>query len=396
MMAGFSSERQLVLISAGIATRRRAMSQQAARLASDLDWCRLERTLRARRLLTNLGPRIIELANGAASTDFRAAVEHGIEVARRQGAFLQLVCQQITDELAKAGIASAPLKGPAMGEAIYDDPGRRISYDIDLLVAPAHLDLAVQVVRGLGYDAPTDPVEHHGLPLLHYALIHSQAKLPPIELHWRIHWYDRVFAHERLLPPSAEQHERWRPTAADELAALLLFYARDGFVGLRLATDLSAWWDTRAPELKPGDFDHLLDLYPALAPALSAAISVAEKVIGLPADQVLHKRPALGVRGHIATRLADPNPRASEQQLHADMGLVDGLLMPPGNLGGFVKRQILLSDEAFSERARQVPDWKAKSALGHAWRVLARYILATMQIVRGPERLASASSRQAR
>jgi hypothetical protein len=29
----------------------------------------------------------------------------------------------------------------------------------------------------------------------------------------------------------------------EQLAALLLFYARDGFLGLRFVADIAAWWD---------------------------------------------------------------------------------------------------------------------------------------------------------
>ncbi len=50
-----------------------------------------------------------------------------------------------------------------------------------------------------------------------------------MELHWRVHWYERSFAHERLLPPTPDDPpQNWRPAPADELAALLLFYAGMG------------------------------------------------------------------------------------------------------------------------------------------------------------------------
>src|SRR5205814_8803590 len=100
-------------------------------------------------------------------------------------------------------------------------------------VAPEHLKRAVEVVRELGYARPTDYVDSSGLPLLHFALVHERDELPPVELHWRIHWYETRFARERLLAPDGAPD--WRPAPVDELAALLLFYARDGFTGLRQA-----------------------------------------------------------------------------------------------------------------------------------------------------------------
>ena len=109
-------------------------------------------------------------------------------------------------------------------------------------------------------------------------LVHERNELPPVELHWRVHWYERNFAHERLLPPTADESPGvWRPAPTDELAALLLFYARDGFVDLRLATDLSAWWEVYGNDLPPGAVDELLRIYPALARVIPAAIEAAER-----------------------------------------------------------------------------------------------------------------------
>ncbi len=236
-MSSLQAERQVILLSAGTAARRRAMGERAERLLGEVDWSRLVETLRRRRLLTVLGPRVLELAEGSAGDGFPEAVEQALEAGRRRGAFLQLISLRIVAMLADAGIRCTPLKGPLLGEAIYGDPGRRLSGDIDLLVAPEQLQAAVEVVRELGYGAPIDYVREDGLPQLHLALTHERAELPPVELHWRVHWYERTFARERLLPPTGAPPGDWRPAPTDELAALLLFYARDGFVGLRLAAD---------------------------------------------------------------------------------------------------------------------------------------------------------------
>ena len=242
-MSSLQAERRVILLSAGTTARRQATREQAERLVVGVDWSRLAETLRLRKLLPVLGPRILALVGDSASNDFAAAVERALEVGRRQGAFLQLITLHIVAMLADAGIRCAPLKGPLLGEAIHGDPGRRLSSDIDLLVAPEHLQRAVEVVRGLGYGAPTDHVLADGLPLLHFVLGHEREELPPVEIHWRVHWYERSFARERLLPPMVDPRIEWRPAPVDELAALLLFYARDGFIDLRMASDLSAWWD---------------------------------------------------------------------------------------------------------------------------------------------------------
>jgi hypothetical protein len=385
-MSSLDVERQVILYSAGTAAHRAAGRARARRLTGELNWLGLVGTLRSRKLLPVLGPRILELAEGRAGGELAAAVEQALEAGRRQGAFLQLVSQRMTASLAAAGIRSAPLKGPMLGEAIYGDLGRRLSSDIDLLVSPDELEAAVEVVRGLGYDAPTDYVEDCGLPLLHSTLLHERGELPPVELHWRIHWYERSFAQDRLLPPSADALGLWRPAPADELAALLLFYARDGFIDLRQASDLSAWWDVYGAELAPGALDEPLGAYPALGRVLSVAAEVAEKIVGLPARQIIGGLPRRGLRERVAVRLANPHPRSSQPQLYADIGLIDGLLMPLGGSRAFVRRQLFPPAQVLEAHARHRSRPRARSSLGRAAGVLLRYALTMTRLVRAPDR----------
>jgi len=314
-------------------------------------------------------------------------VGQAITAGRRHGAVLQIISLRVMTALADAGIRSAALKGPLLGEAIYGDPGRRLSSDIDLLVSPEQLQAAVEVVRGLGYDAPTDYVERCGLPRLHFALVHERGELPPVELHWRVHWYERTFARERLLPPTCDQQDGWRPAPSDELVALLLFYARDGFVDLRLASDLSAWWDACGADLPPGAVDELLGVYPALARVIRAAVKAAENTVGLPAAQIIGHMPKLDLRERMAVRLANPNPHASQSQLYADMGLIDGLLMPRGSFGAFVRRQVILPPEVLDELDRRAPKQRARSPLNRGVGMLGRYGLTAARLVRAPETL---------
>ncbi len=366
------------------------MREHARRLMLDVEWSRLTETLRWRKLLPVLGPRIQELAQGSASSEFLAAVEQALEAGRRQGSFLQLVCQRVMAMLDGAGIRSAPLKGPQLGEAIYGDPGRRLSGDIDLLVAPEQLTAAVEVVRALGYQAPRDYVHDHGLPLLHFVLVHTREELPPVELHWRVHWYERSFARERLLPPVGHPSGDWRPAPADELVALLLFYARDGFIDLRLAADLSAWWDACGAGVRAGAVDELLDVYPELARVIVVALNVAEKLVGLPAAQIINGARAHGAHGmreHIAVRLANPNPHTSPSQLYADMGLIDGLLAPRGGFGEFVRRQLLPPSAVLDEQARNGAKQRARSPLARCAGMLTRYGLTLARLARSPEAL---------
>ncbi len=382
------AERKLILLSAATAARREALRERIARpAAAKVDWAHLAEALHVRRLLPVLGPRVLGLAGESASDEFAATVEQALEAGRRQAALLQLVSLRAGAALAAAGIRSSPLKGPQLSEAIHGDPGSRLSSDIDLLVAPEQLGDAVDAVRELGYEAPSDPIEPNGLPRLHFALIHSRGELPPLELHWRIHWYEERFASERLLPPGIEVQAEWRPQPADELAALLLFYARDGFIDLRLPADLSAWWDTLGASLGPGGLDGTIASYPSLAPSIRVAAQVAETVAGVPAAQLLTDSPPPRLRHRVAARLANPTPHSSRAQLYADIGLIDGLLSPPGGLGAFVRRQVLPPQEVLEQQARHGARRKRRSSLGRGAGIIGRYGLAMTRLLRPGETL---------
>jgi hypothetical protein len=365
---------RLVLAAAGTAARRRASAAAAREAARAADWPKLARLLGERRLLATLGPRLIELAGDASSRQFATAVASAVAETRRQAALVHLVGEQVRERLAAAGIRSSVLKGPELGERIYGEAGRRPSSDVDLLVDASDLHPAVAVVRQLGYGAPLDREREGGLPLLHFALVHEAGELPPVELHWRIHWYEREFAATRLLPPPGCRDRL--PEPADELLALLLFYARDGFAGLKQATDIGAWWDSRGSDLAPGALDRAVAPFPALRPAVLAASRAAEAVVGLPAGDLIKDR--LGVRTAAAARLANPLPASTEAQVFADMGLVDGLLAPAGDWRGFVSRQVLPPPTAMPRR----PDGRPQTRHGHAARVLARYCLASPRLLR--------------
>jgi hypothetical protein len=378
-------ERQLILYGAGTLARRRAEAERAEWLVSRVDLPRLAAVLRARRLLTTLGPRIAEVATGDAGDGFREAVDEAVATGRRHGAFLQLVSHRVIAVLAEAGIRSIALKGPLLGEEIYGDPGRRPSNDIDLLVSPEQLHAAADVVRELGYGVPTDYLYDSGLPLLHLVLQHERGELPPVELHWRVHWYERNFACERLLPPEGRALGAWRPPLVAELAALLLFYARDGFVDLRLASDLGAWWDVHGGDLPPGALDGLLSDYPEFARVIPVAVRVADKLVGLPGARIVGKTSKFGLRGHTAVRLANPNPRSSRAQIYADVGLIDGLLMPPGEFGAFMRRNMLPPPEVLNQHARHAARGRARSSFGRCVGLVGRYGLTMTRLLRPSE-----------
>ena len=106
-MSNAQAERRLILLSAGTAKRRLDMREQAGLLMGEVDWSRLAGTLRLRRLLPSLGPRLLELADGRATDDFGAAVEQAITAGRRQGASADNGCAR------RRGDSLCCIEGPA-------------------------------------------------------------------------------------------------------------------------------------------------------------------------------------------------------------------------------------------------------------------------------------------
>jgi hypothetical protein len=375
-----SAEQELILRAAATRERRAAERGRIDALAQAVDWTALTDQLAHARLLPTLGPRIAALAGEEAAPELHEAARAAVEACRRQDALLLLIGQQVIEALRARGIAAAALKGPGLGEELYGEAGRRLSSDIDLLVPAARLREAVAVAAELGYEQPTDPVEENGLPLLHFAMPHGE--LPAVELHWRIHWYEDRFAAERLLPPAAADGG-WRPEPVDRLIALLLYYARDGFSGMRQATDLAAWWDRFGDGLGAGELEARLASYPQLRPAVGAAARVADRTVGLPSARLLGGS-RLDGRGRVAVALADPRPYATMQQLYAEIALIDGLLTPRGGLGAYLSRQIAPSTEVIQDHTDKALSAHMTSRAGYAMRILGRCALALGRLLRLP------------
>ena len=272
--------------------------------------------------------------------------------------------------LAEGGVRWMPLKGPSLGTQLYGEPSVRSSLDLDFLVAPDDLDTAVRIVQEqMGYPPPADPVSKAGLPLLHYRL-EAEGRVP-LEFHWRVHWYEAAFSAELLESWSADG--RLSPEA--ELACLLLFYARDGFSGLKLAADVAAWWDRRGSELEPGAMRELLERHPKVAPAVRTAAVVAGDVVGLP---------SIGLDGPrtppLARRFCDWQLTRDPRQMSADTSLVDVLLAPSG------MRARLLARHLFPT-APVVARWGSESSstllrVQHPFRQTGRWILGLGRAVR--------------
>jgi hypothetical protein len=341
---------QLALIAVSTSRRRAIRAREAADLAERVNVDALVRYVTQQRLSLVVPARLGELGlEGLART-----LEERLHAAGQQavaGAKVQwLLADGILRRLEEAGVPALMLKGVDLSNRLYGDSASRESRDVDLLVSPDQLERSVTIARQeFGYAAPLDARGADGRPLLHYRLEHPKG-WPSLELHWRVHWYEHRSG-EVMVRESAMIAGRRTLTPSHELASLLLFYARDGFVGIRDLAAIAAWWDRYGETLPPSGLREFALRFPELAPALTASAAVAGDMAGLPLAPLRLDPSWSTFRTRRAARLADPQPGANLSKLLADMAVVDLLLTPGYDLKGFVRRQILM-DNSYEEAIR--------------------------------------------
>ena len=218
------------------------------------------------------------------------------------------------------------------------------------------------------------------MPLLHETLVHPS--LPRIELHWRVHWYERRFAADalaRATKPAADAPLEMQPL--DGLIALMLFYARDGFAGLRFPADAAAWWDVKcAGSAGPAPGELVAERYPRLV----APVSVASTSAGRPRRYSARGSPCgLPFRWRVAAGLASPFLEGGRLQAEANAGLIDLLLAPPSAAGDALRR-VMRNAPATASTAAQRTGLATGERVSHVLRVARRWALAVVPaIVRG-------------
>lgn len=334
-------ESELALLLAATRAAREARTTRIARLACRVDWRRLHRLLAAERMLALLGTRLLEAAPGAAPDWLAAEVAATVERERTRMELLEAIQVGLCARLEASGVPALPLKGPLLARRLHGDPGLRPCSDVDVLVPPEQLDAAVATARAMGYEAPVDPAVVGDLPLLHRALPGSSSWLPPVELHWRVHWYERSFSARMLSASEPVDGGPRAPRPEDDLAALLLFLARDGFQGLRLLADTAAWWDRHGAGLAAAPLDDAIARHPALCDPLLAAAGVAERMAHVPPARLASAHHRGSRRARLAARLAAPSEPDDARDRAAVLTLADMLLTPRGEGRDFVRRALL-------------------------------------------------------
>ena len=355
-----------IFLLAGCEGRRAQLRGRLREVLARADFEALALGLARRRLLPLIGGRALEAAGDLCPPEFEKAVETARRESRVRGLAIEDATRHAVERLAGAGIRALPLKGPLLAQEAHGDIGLRDTRDVDLLVPRDRLRDAAHLLAEAGVSAPDDPLRDNGLPDLHLAL--RGPERPTVELHWRVHWYEEEFSADMLAAASPGPDGLLRARRDDLVASLLLYYARDGFHGVRHAADIAAWWDRHGRQLPPGFLEEHARRYPALRPALTAAAGVVERVTGTPAGAWLGAAAVGGRRVELAERLADWTQAGDRDQLAANISLVDGLLGPSGSGRDFVRREL-------------VP--RSGSPAPHAAKVVARYLIALWRVRRG-------------
>lgn len=353
-----------IFLLAGCAARRAAQRGRIREVLAHADFDALARRLTGRRLLPLIGTRAIDAAPDLCPPEFRPAVESALRESRVRGLAVEATTRRAVDRLADAGIAALPLKGPLLAAEAHGDLGLRDTCDADLLVPRERLADAAALLADETSSLGDDPLRANGLPDLHLAL--RRPDRPSIELHWRVHWYEEAFSDDMLARAEPGPDGLLRAQPDDLGASLLLYYARDGFHGVRLAADVAGWWDRHGQALPARFLEDHARRYPQLAPALTASAAVLELVTGTPACEWLGDAPVRDSRRvALAERLADWTQEGDRDQLAANISLVDGLLGPSGSGRDFVRREL-------------VP--RSGSPIPHAAKVLARCLIALWRV----------------
>jgi hypothetical protein len=324
------AEDQLALLLVGTAERRHAAAERIAELSAAVDDDRLLAILARQRIVLLGGARRLEMAPATVSDSFRSRIEDARSAARLRAMAFWTVTARLTTILEEDGIPAVVLKGGALSEDAYGDAAIREYHDIDVLVPADLIPRAAMRAQSLGWVSVTPT---NGESPLHRTLVHEHGA-PMLELHWRIHWYEDRFA-TSLIERSTVIDGRRRLDDCDQFACLLLYYARDGFAGLRLAADVAAWWDLHGSLVMVDSLKRRLCVHPPLLAASRSALAVAVDVVGLPVP-----RPVARSRGEaLARRLANWDLRGDPDQITANVTLVDGLLTPPAGRRAFLRRR---------------------------------------------------------
>ncbi|MFO7608446.1 MAG: nucleotidyltransferase family protein [Candidatus Krumholzibacteriia bacterium] len=187
------------------------------------------------------------------------ARQAAIAAGRARMACLLLELERILPAVRAAGDEPLILKGAGLALVAYTDPHERWSVDLDLLVAPEHVDAACANLEAAGYRPFRGRADwsyydrHH----LHRILVGPAGAV--VELHWALTLPSSAYHYEAQgLRDRAREAPLGRETCrvaapADQVVHALYQHIADGFVDLRRVLDLILL----ARTMTPADWDQV-------------------------------------------------------------------------------------------------------------------------------------------
>ncbi|MBI3178613.1 MAG: nucleotidyltransferase family protein [Deltaproteobacteria bacterium] len=137
-------------------------------------------------------------------------------------------------------------KGRHIAGALYEDASVRSSVDIDILVDPAHRDMALRALAGVGFEQRREASTHEVSLLGHNVWI---------DLHWHLLRPGRARKDlgRWLLDERVRQDSMWVPSDSGGLVVLLVHPAVTEHVTTFLSkgVDLDRWLRVRKPAIEP-------------------------------------------------------------------------------------------------------------------------------------------------
>ena len=116
--------------------------------------------------------------------DVARKLERRVGIGWLHQAWLRATLADVLRAFAARGTRVACLKGPALADRLYADPGLRPSADLDLLIADADFTAAIETLSALGWHAEGGhPDRFHRWDRHDVELVRSNA--PAVELHFR-------------------------------------------------------------------------------------------------------------------------------------------------------------------------------------------------------------------
>ena len=103
----------------------------------------------------------------------------------------QLLAEELArllGRLAEAGIRVVPLKGVALAQALYGDTAARVCLDIDILVPPADVARAIELILASGYSTESSDPYFLKLTLRHGRHFHAVREGRGISFIIEVHW----------------------------------------------------------------------------------------------------------------------------------------------------------------------------------------------------------------